>query len=937
MPNGVLTRRVERPKTIERMRLFDTLRQWVARTGTLISLVLAALGAQATTYYVSPTGNDANNGTSQNSAWQTIDRVNQSTYSIQPGDQILFQRGGHYRGEIIWGTSGTPAAPVTYGAYGSGDDPIIDGSRIVTNWVQHSGNVWKAQVGTQVDQVYVGGARSILARTPNTGWYRNDQGSGTSMHSNSLTEANGFWTGARCVLRNTASSIDTLRVTGFNNGTLTFSYQPINGNMGTDDWGFYLEKRLDLLDAPNEWFYEASSGYLYLQAPNNANPNNITVEACTAWAGIWCYPGRHDMVADHLHFRHQRNAGVRVDDASYVTVQNCTMEDSYHGIRSYGHHNLFSHNTIRRTLATGCLMIDHNSVFEYNDLEDIATIAGEGESGWGYFGIRGIGVDNVIRGNRFENIGYIAIVADANHLIEKNVIHHYLTTLNDGGAIAFDETNGLTIQDNIMYDAVCNLDGSSTVMPHYQPLGLGIYFGTLSNENVIVRRNTVANLTGVGINVDHNMNSHGYQVRDNTIFNCGIGMSISDFSNSNGPNASYPYYVANYDDVYSGNIIYGLNKDQLTLRFYNCYSPLPTDFGTYTNNRYFNPYNEMGIFVFSFQAGQYYWSLERWQAEKGEEAGSTRSPLRLNEWTTVSELSGNQITSGDFSSGVSTWASSVWPTNAQITQNAGHLDNGCMKVNLPDNTVYGSCSLRNPEWFTLQNGQNDWYRLDLSLQSDEEGYLLAGIKGESQMQNPYTLYERLLPFGPERRDLSLYFQSANAEQAQLMLLNQWTEPMYYIDNVQLHKVQVQAADPLETQMVLINDQITDRTFDLEGCWSDVNGQYFSGSITLQAFKSKVLVREDDALCGLSMSVEDQSTASGRTNVYPNPVKGGGRLNFNTPVSGLVSFVSVSGQVAASEFLPPGSMGMELPSGLEKGVYALRTTSANHAVERIVIE
>ena len=86
-----------------------------------------------------------------------------------------------------------------------------------------------------------------------------------------------------------------------------------------------------------------------------------------------------------------------------------------------------------------------------------------------------------------------------------------------------------------------------------------------------------------------------------------------------------------------------------------------------------------------------------------------------------------------------------------------------------------------------------------------------------------------------------------------------------------------------------------------------------------------------------MAVEDQSISSGRSNVYPNPVKAGGRLNFNAPISGLVSLVSVSGQVAANEFLPPGSMGMELPSGLEKGVYALRTTTAGHAVERVVIE
>ncbi|HMW98626.1 MAG TPA: hypothetical protein PJ983_15325, partial [Flavobacteriales bacterium] len=144
----------------------------------LFLVALFAPAAEATVYYVSPTGNDTNNGTSQASAWRTIDRVNQSAYTIQPGDQILFQRGGHYRGGIIWGTSGAAGAPITYGAYGTGADPIIDGARLVTGWTPYQGNIWRAQVGTEVSQVYVGGNRSILARTPNTGWFRNDQGSG---------------------------------------------------------------------------------------------------------------------------------------------------------------------------------------------------------------------------------------------------------------------------------------------------------------------------------------------------------------------------------------------------------------------------------------------------------------------------------------------------------------------------------------------------------------------------------------------------------------------------------------------------------------------------------------------------------------------------------------------------------------------------------------
>src|SRR5574337_613696 len=87
-----------------------------ALTTAFLAMVFSA--ASATNYYVAPTGNDANNGTSEATAWKTIDRVNQSAFTFQPGDKILFQRGGTYRGEVILGVSGTPSQPVTIGAYG---------------------------------------------------------------------------------------------------------------------------------------------------------------------------------------------------------------------------------------------------------------------------------------------------------------------------------------------------------------------------------------------------------------------------------------------------------------------------------------------------------------------------------------------------------------------------------------------------------------------------------------------------------------------------------------------------------------------------------------------------------------------------------------------------------------------------------------------------
>jgi hypothetical protein len=913
--------------------MFHHRARWVhlCRTAVVLLGLASWAVASATTYYIAPNGNDANNGTSQSSPWRTIDRVNQMAFQAQPGDQFLFQRGGEFRGRLILGSSGSPASQIVYGAYGSGPSPVINGTRLVTGWTVHSGNIWKAQVGEQVDQVYVNDVRQVLARWPNTGWKHNQQATPNSITSPDITQASGYFNGARAIVRSLASSFDTLRISSHVNSTVTFTSNMTNTNMGTQDWGFYIENKLDLLNAAGEWFYEASSGYLYFWAPGNVDPNTLAVEASTWWAGVECYWQRHHLTIQDLTFRKARNAGVRQDGADHVTVNNCTIEDTYYGIRSYGSNDVYTNNTIRRTYATGILLIDNNSTVEGNTMEQIAMVPGQGESAWGYHGIRGIGSGNVIRGNRLDYVGYTAIEVNNDHLVEKNVITHYNACLNDGGGINFDHSNGLVIQDNIIRDGLGGLEGSPTAVGPNEHLAMGIYFGNTSNVNVTVQRNTIASIPGTGINVDHTMNSSGFVVRNNVIFDTRVGLSISDYSNSFGPYAVFPYYVANYNGQFENNIVYGISKDQICLRFYNCYGAAPVDFGTFTNNRYFNPYNEMTIFLFSFQAGQYYYSLEHWQAERSEEQGSTASPLRLNDLATVSELSGNLVPNGDFSTGVAGWGG--WPFNAQVTHDFSQLDNGCLKANLPDNSQYDDFSMRNPDFFNMNTG--DWYRMDLSLKSNAPGRVLVAVKGQSQENDPYNRWERTVPFGPQRRDLSMYFQVPVGEPMKVLFRNNWTLPLYYLDNVSIRKVQVQQLDPLDRQIILVNDQPAEQTFPLEGCWSDVNGMLYTGSIAVPAYRSRVLVREADELCGLSTGVDAAASVAPAAGVYPNPVIAGGRLAFGAPVQGLVRLIAANGQVMLQRELAAGTFGMELPADLPAGVYAMAIDG--HRTERLVVE
>lgn len=91
----------------------------------------------AATYYVDQTGgNDSNNGTTEGTAWKTINKVNTSTF--QPGDNILFKRGEVWREMLVPPSSGTAGNPITFGAYGSGDNPKIKTTDAYSLWWEYS-------------------------------------------------------------------------------------------------------------------------------------------------------------------------------------------------------------------------------------------------------------------------------------------------------------------------------------------------------------------------------------------------------------------------------------------------------------------------------------------------------------------------------------------------------------------------------------------------------------------------------------------------------------------------------------------------------------------------------------------------------------------------------------------------------------------------------
>jgi hypothetical protein len=110
--------------------------------GAVAGLVRAERSEPATFFVDGESGSDAADGTRQDKAWQSLERV--SSADLIPGDRVLFKSGGLWRGTLK-PQSGTPESRILYGAYGTGAKPILQGSvarSLPEEWIEVKPGLW---------------------------------------------------------------------------------------------------------------------------------------------------------------------------------------------------------------------------------------------------------------------------------------------------------------------------------------------------------------------------------------------------------------------------------------------------------------------------------------------------------------------------------------------------------------------------------------------------------------------------------------------------------------------------------------------------------------------------------------------------------------------------------------------------------------------------
>jgi parallel beta-helix repeat protein len=113
----------------------------------IIPFIFLSLILSATNYYVKNTGNDAANGLTDGTAWQTVNKVSISAFN--PGDTIFFKCGDTwheaFRGDksnyFLNPSSGTLGHDIVFTSYGTGAKPIFDNSFVASSWTEGTDDV----------------------------------------------------------------------------------------------------------------------------------------------------------------------------------------------------------------------------------------------------------------------------------------------------------------------------------------------------------------------------------------------------------------------------------------------------------------------------------------------------------------------------------------------------------------------------------------------------------------------------------------------------------------------------------------------------------------------------------------------------------------------------------------------------------------------------
>ena len=577
-------------------------------------IVLCTYSLSATNYYVSSSGNDANEGTSVSLPWKSLAKVN--SFKPKPGDQILFKRGDVWNGSITAKDSGTKGSPIVYGAYGTGEKPKIYGSVPITGWTLHLGNIYKATVDeTDITQLFLNDERMLLARYPDAGYLNTTSVNNKTTFTSTDLSGSINYTGATWIGRTSLFTMYSKTVTGSRSQTITLNSAPTYG-LGVGE-GFFLCNKLEFLTQAGEWYYDNAANTLYLWTPNGGSPSGYEVRASTVDYGISI--NKSYITLQNLEIAQSAETGIHLKNGNYITIDNCNIVSpdmfGVHAPASASANLTVTNTYIYQANSAGIRSYSSSAVLTGNTIEDtglLENINKRTNASGDNFGtaIFQRERNSIIQYNNILNSGYCGInFYGANTMVKYNFIDGACVTLDDGGGIyTYNKTIPTASSGSkIMYNIIKGVHGTTAGYNSTYGMGHGIYMDD-NTANIEVLYNTVFN-SHSGYFSHKNSN---ILFQYNTSFDNLIGLLTV------GKNANSYFY---------DNIVYAASRTGSSTWWTDSFQRMAVQSAAssvYDRNTYIHPYNST-----PFRPGATQITSTEWKSNTKQDANSTFNGIAL--------------------------------------------------------------------------------------------------------------------------------------------------------------------------------------------------------------------------------------------------------------------------------------------------------------------
>lgn len=845
-----------------------------------------------TAYYVSVDGSDNNDGLTAATPWQTIDKVNASMGSLSPGDGILFKRGDTFYGSINITKTGTPGNPITFGAYGSGDKPVITGLTEITSWTNVGEGIYSTDVvcESSCNIVLVDGSIYAMGRWPNDEWrYYTETDGSTYIGDESLINGH-IWEGGELVLRKNRWVIDRCLITAHDGSALYFT----NGTAAypaSVGWGYFIQNHISTLDVFGEWYYDASSKKTYVYF-GDENPSNHTVHVSTLNIGVYITTYTYRFITiDNLNFSGFNLSAIYFPEIiRNPVIQNCNIEFSgQYGIYAYHPESIIINNNSFNYINYAAIYINGSSSpikITNNVITNTFLFPGMGLSGDNITAaIASMGTRPIITNNIIINTGYIPIrFTGTDSYVANNYINKYCFIKDDGAGIYIFNDRNLRKQviDNIILNGIgapegTNAPGSSSANGLYTDGG---------TSNVTFTGNIVAYMGRQGY---HGNLPVDVSLIGNTFFQCKELIGLWKFGYThffdgtgvfiNGLNVQNNIFVSSQ---LNSNLAKGISYENSTTEMYgnDIYDEIK-HLGKWHSNHY---YVNEECFVYlahnSYQTNAPY-NLERWKSEFEFDVNSS---FHKFDSYTLNSLGPNLIANGTFDSNINGWTAS----SADISLGWDNTDQlgtgGSMSLTSTQNNFY---------WWWWSN--NNAARTSvIGGAIDSQKHYILRLLGKSDIDNK-TLSFRLSSTGTGHEIQRLFAINSTATQKEVLLSNPENvasgatlrivacdDPVTtYLDNIGLYEADITPINPDDVVHFIYNETDEPKEYFLSANMQDIRGNtYNAGVIDLSSWKSLILFGEGTVTEGgepVSLPYVSTNTI---TDISTNYATGGGNVTHD---------------------------------------------------------